>query len=86
VVPDTKTVRDRQMETHLTLPALARGSPPSPPTSWAERAQDGRRRDHHAVMVRMNTGSRVPGLIENTASECTMLPSSSVVKTLVTPL
>jgi len=41
---------------------------------------------HHALMVRMNTGSRVPGLIENTASEWTMLPSSSVVKTLVTPL
>jgi hypothetical protein len=86
VVPDTKTVRGRQVETHLTLPALPRGSPPSPPTSWAERAQDGRRRGHHAVMVRMNTGSRVPGLIENTASEWTMLPHSSVVKELVTPL
>ena len=78
---------------HLTLPALTRGSPPSPPAmTRAERAPDAdlrwvrRRHSHYAVMVRMNTGSRVPGLIENTASEWTMLPTSSVVKMLVTPL
>ncbi len=31
-------MRVGKSKTHLTLPALTRGSPPSPPTSWAERA------------------------------------------------
>ncbi|MEA2804274.1 MAG: hypothetical protein QOE49_4369, partial [Rhodospirillaceae bacterium] len=74
-------------EHHLTLPLLRNGPHPLPRCAaerdlrWVRHAFEG-----HAVMVRMNTGSRVPGLIENTASEWTMLPSSSVVKTLVTPL
>src|ERR1700722_1738249 len=74
-------------EHHLTLPLLRNGPHPLPRCA-AER--DLRRARHapwdHAVIVRMNTGSRVPGLIENTASEWTMLPTSSVVKMLVTPL
>src|SRR5580704_13617965 len=47
---------DCEATAHLTLPALTRGSPPSPPAARAERASEGRRRDfarsHSSTMAR----------------------------------
>jgi hypothetical protein len=47
-------------EPHLTLPALTRGPPASPPTSWAERASVARRKDAKATPPPSLSAWRVP--------------------------
>src|ERR1700730_9734967 len=42
---------DCEATAHLTLPALARGSPPSPPASRAERASERRRRAETLIAI-----------------------------------